>query len=224
MIYLDDFVFPSIPERISVSTGASYQTYSLLDRKIAVPKGPDIKSVKWNGTFFGRKRRRTVLVQEWLEPEECVAFLESAMERGNTLNLIVEEAPVNLDVSVSCFTYEAFGAFGDIAYSIEFQEARTLKVYTTSELNIKPLAKTVETRPEAAAATQTAQSAEQSYTVVSGDNLWKIARKFYGGSGADWQKIYSANAAVIEETARQHGKSSSDHGHWIYPGCVLAIP
>ena len=38
MIYLDDFVFPSMPERISVSTGASYQTYSLLDRKIAVPK------------------------------------------------------------------------------------------------------------------------------------------------------------------------------------------
>lgn len=220
MIYLGEFVFPSMPERISVSTGANYQTYSLLDRKIAIPRGMDIKSVKWSGTFFGRKRRRTVLVQEWTEPDECVTFLEEAMESGNTLNLIIEEAPVNLDVSVSRFTYEAYGAFGDIAYTIELQEIRTLKVYTTSELNIKPLAKTVETRPEA----ETAQTAGQSYTVVSGDNLWKIARKFYGGSGADWQKIYSANAAVIEDTAKRHGKSSSDNGHWIYPGCVLVIP
>lgn len=220
MIYLDDFAFPSMPERISVSAGANYQTYSLMDRKIAIPKGMDIKSVKWSGTFFGRKRRRTSLVEDWMAPEECVTFLEENMESGSTLNLIVEEAPVNLDVSIARFNYEAFGAFGDIAYTIELQEARTLKVYTTSELNIQPLAKTVETRPEA----EDSQTAGQSYEVKSGDNLWKIARKFYGGTGADWQKIYSANTAVIEDTAKRHGKASSDNGHWIYPGCVLVIP
>jgi len=78
------------------------------------------------------------------------------------------------------------------------------------------LAKTVETRPET--------RASQAYTVISGDNLWKIARRFYGGSGSDWKKIYDANAAVIEETAKQYGKPSSDNGHWIYPGCILTIP
>lgn len=216
MIYLDTFTFPSLPERIGISGGAVYQTYSLLAGRASIPGGKDIKSVKWSGTFFGRKRRRTVLVQQWEEPAECIRFLEDAMKSGKTLNLIVDEAPINLDVTISTLSYEAVGAYGDIEYTIELEEASALKVYTVSEKNIQPLAKTVETRPET--------PIEQTYTVVSGDNLWKIARRFYGGSGSDWKKIYDANAAVIEETARKYGKESSDNGHWIYPGCTLTIP
>ncbi|MDE6930069.1 MAG: LysM peptidoglycan-binding domain-containing protein [Lachnospiraceae bacterium] len=216
MIYLDTFTFPSLPERIGISGGAVYQTYSLLAGRASIPGGKDIKSVKWSGTFFGRKRRRTVLVQQWEEPAECIRFLEDAMKSGKILNLIVDEAPINLDVTISTLSYEAVGAYGDIEYTIELEEASALKVYTVSEKNIQPLAKTVETRPET--------RASQAYTVVSGDNLWKIARRFYGGSGSDWKKIYDANAATIEETAKQHRKASSDNGHWIYPGCILTIP
>ena len=216
MIYLDTFTFPSLPERIGISGGAVYQTYSLLAGRASIPGGKDIKSVKWSGTFFGRKRRRTVLVQQWEEPAECIRFLEDAMKNGKTLNLIVDEAPINLDVTISTLSYEAVGAYGDIEYTIELEEASALKVYTVSEKNIQPLAKTVETRPET--------RASQAYTVVSGDNLWKIARRFYGGGGSNWKKIYDANAAAIEETAKKYGKTSSDNGHWIYPGCILTIP
>ncbi len=216
MIYLDTFTFPSLPERIGISGGTVYQTYSLLAGRASIPGGKDIKSVKWSGTFFGRKRRRTVLVQQWEEPAECIRLLEDAMKSGKTLNLIVDEAPVNLDVTISTLSYEALGAYGDIEYTIELEEASALKVYTVSEKNIQPLAKTVETRPET--------RASQAYTVVSGDNLWKIARRFYGRGGSSWKKIYDANAAVIEETAKKYGKTSSDNGHWIYPGCILTIP
>lgn len=180
MIYLDTFTFPSLPERIGISGGAVYQNYSLLAGRASIPGGKDIKSVKWSGTFFGRKRRRTVLVQQWEEPAECIGFLEDAMKNGKTLNLIVDEAPINLDVTISRLSYEAVGAFGDIEYTIELEEASALKVYTVSEKNIQPLAKTVETRPET--------RASQAYTVISGDNLWKIARRFYGGGGSSRKK------------------------------------
>lgn len=65
--------------------------------------------------------------------------------------------------------------------------------------------------------------AETTYTVVSGDTLWGIAKKFLG-SGAKYTEIYNANAATIEETAKKHGKKSSQNGHWIWPGEVLTIP
>ena len=123
MIYLDTFTFPSLPERIGISGGAVYQTYSLLAGRASIPGGKDIKSVKWSGTFFGRKRRRTVLVQQWEEPAECIRFLEDAMKSGKTLNLIVDEAPINLDVTISTLSYEAVGAYGDIEYTIELEEA-----------------------------------------------------------------------------------------------------
>ncbi|NCE63016.1 LysM peptidoglycan-binding domain-containing protein [Pseudoflavonifractor sp. 524-17] len=50
------------------------------------------------------------------------------------------------------------------------------------------------------------------YTVKKGDNLWTIAKKFYG-SGAGYIKIYEANRDVI-------GGSPN----LIYPGQVFKIP
>mgnify|MGYP002516151438 CR=1 FL=1 len=50
-----------------------------------------------------------------------------------------------------------------------------------------------------------------SYTVESGDTLWKIAEKFYG-DGSYWQKIFAENAAVI----------GSDPNR-IYVGQILTI-
>lgn len=63
----------------------------------------------------------------------------------------------------------------------------------------------------------------QTYTVVSGDTLWGIAKKFYG-TGTKYSIIYDANVDIIESTAKAHGKSSSSNGHWIWPGETLVIP
>ena len=51
-----------------------------------------------------------------------------------------------------------------------------------------------------------------SYTVVSGDWLWKIAKQFYG-DGGKWSVIYNANKSVI-----------GGNPNLIYPGQVLTIP
>lgn len=49
------------------------------------------------------------------------------------------------------------------------------------------------------------------YTVVKGDCLWNIAKKFYG-SGAKYTLIYNANRGIIKNPSL------------IYPGQVLTIP
>lgn len=66
-------------------------------------------------------------------------------------------------------------------------------------------------------------SGGKTYTVVSGDTLWGISKKFYG-TGTKYNLIYDANAALIEATAKQHGKASSSNGHWIWPGETFTIP
>ena len=71
--------------------------------------------------------------------------------------------------------------------------------------------------------TAKAANAGGTYTVVAGDTLWAIAKKYYG-SGTKHSVIYNVNVDVIEYTARAHGKSSSSNGHWIWAGTVLTIP
>lgn len=66
------------------------------------------------------------------------------------------------------------------------------------------------------------QSATTSYTTTDQDTLWSIAVRFLG-DGTRWTEIYDLNQAVIESTAREHGRRSSDHGHWIWGGMKLQI-
>ena len=51
---------------------------------------------------------------------------------------------------------------------------------------------------------------EQTYTVVSGDNLSRIAKHFYGKP--DWKPIFDAN------------RDQLDNPDKIFPGQVLKIP
>lgn len=110
---------------------------------------------------------------------------------------------------VSDFTGTPTGGCGDVEYDVTFTENREIKIYTTSELNIMPSAKTNEngttaTRPEPAEDT--------TYTVKSGDSLWAIAKK-YLGDGSRYPELYDLNKDTI----------GSDPNR-IYPGQTFTIP
>lgn len=81
----------------------------------------------------------------------------------------------------------------------------------------------VQTPIKVTAPPHSVSSGSQTYTVVKGDTLWGISKKFYG-TGTKWNIIYDANADLIEVTAKAHGKKNSENGHWIWAGEKLTIP
>lgn len=213
------FTFPSLPERIQVKSNTSYQNYDIIGKgNVKIPKGMENGTISWSAQFFGRAKRKESIVRHFSEPSACKTILAKWMENGTVLRLLVTETNINMDVTISEFSYEEYGAHGNAEYDISFSRYLPLQVYTTDELKIAAFVKTIVTRAEPAPSTN------RSYTVVQGDNLWKIARKFYGGSGSNWKILYDANVDVIESTARRYGKSNSNTGWWIYPGEVFTIP
>jgi nucleoid-associated protein YgaU len=57
----------------------------------------------------------------------------------------------------------------------------------------------------------TPEPAEQTYTIVSGDSLSKIAKNFYGDANK-WRQIYEANRDIIKDP------------DMIHPGQTIKIP
>lgn len=216
------FTFPALPEKVQGKYGAKYQSFDIISQgTVKVPKGTDVAEFSWDGVFFGESKKHEPIVRtgSWQSPNECVKILNGFMQDETILNLIVTETWINVDVTISSFQPRPIGAYGNVEYSVTFVQKKPLKIYTTNELKIATFVKKTKPRNDSGGGS----SGGGSYTVVSGDTLWGIAAKKLG-SGTKWTSIYDANAGTIESAAKAHGKSSSDHGHWIWPGTVLTIP
>lgn len=204
---------PILPEKIKCKMGdTEFVTYSIMRKgDVSYPTGTGLATYSWESEFPGELRKSDPLIHgDWQEPSNYHNTLEDWKEKGTILTLLVTGYPINSDVNIKSYTATPSGAFGDMKYEITFQQNREIKITKQAESNTT---------------TQTKRAADTSstYTIKSGDTLWGISQKFYG-AGSKWTTIYQANKDIIESTAKKYGKSSSDNGHWIYPGVSLKIP
>ena len=206
---------PWLPEEIAYKSGdAVFASYDIMNRgEVAVPTGSGLATVSWESTFPGANRTdKSMLRGSWKSPETYHKILEDWMEKGTSLNVLVTGFPINLDVVLKEYKATPTGGFGDLDYELVLIEEREITITSTKE------AKAADTPKRTTTSSAT-------YTVKSGDSLWKIAAmKQHYGKGSQWTKIYNANKEIIESTAKKYRKGKgSDNGHWIYPGCVLRI-
>ena len=115
----------------------------------------------------------------------------------------------NLKVTIEEYTISEEAKEGfDIKVKIKLKQYRDYAT-KTMQITIKqyqPVAiETSSSRPS-----NTAPTARM-YTVVKGDCLWNIAKKYYG-DGSQYMKIYNANKDKIKKPSL------------IYPGQVFVIP
>ena len=86
------------------------------------------------------------------------------------------------------------------------------RAYSTKTVTIKNgTGKSTATVDKKRPSTNNTKAAKR-YTVVKGDCLWNIAKKFYG-NGAKWPVINNANKSVV-----------GGNPNLIYAGQILTIP
>lgn len=121
---------------------------------------------------------------------------------------------LNTNMKVSLEDYKiSEDAKNGFDFKVKFN-LKQYRDYGTKTVNIKIAA----SKPKASASLSgkltihPPRQQQQTYTVVRGDCLWNIAKRFYG-SGAKYTVIYNANRGVI-----------GGNPNLIYPGQVLTIP
>lgn len=207
---------PILPDEFFFPGGdAMFISCDIIGRgEVAVPSGTELGRYYWKSELPGALRKSDAMIRgSWKEPSAYVSILDDWKKNGTLLNLLVTGYPVNVDVYLEEFLPKGNGAFGDISYEIIFKEARTIKVQT------------IESKP-----TYTPSRWPwfipfwfNKYQIKSGDTLWSIAQHYYG-DGKKYPSIYEANRETIESVARSRGYSSSERGHWIFPGVNIYLP
>jgi len=203
------FQFPTLPEKIDCKTGASFISYDIMSiGEVKIPLGEKLTGFSWDGMLPGLKRGEQSWIKYTIDPQDVQIQWSIWRKGGSLLHLLVTDTTINHDVYLEDYDMEYSGAFGDQHYSISFVHTKPLQVFTEAELNGSSRSSSV-----AQASTNTRSVVQpNTYTVVSGDSLWKIAQKFYG-AGSRWGEIYDANKATI-----------GGNPNLILPGMVLNIP
>jgi len=217
-IYLTDLEtgdrlrFPMIPEKINVQTGTIFQSYTILAiGEVKIPFGEELTGFSWSGILPGAARKKEPYITAWKSPNQIQSLWDVYRIKKKKLRLLVTGTPINHDVNLEKYDAEYSGGYGDYTYDISFVQAKDLKINVSK----KAAASKPQTRPSPPPA--------KNYTVVPGDTLWDISARFLG-AGSEYPRLYEANRDTIEAEAKRRGMSSSENGHWIFPGTVLIIP
>jgi len=137
-------------------------------------------------------------------PGESLELLTKWKNSGSPIRVIVSDSDFNLMMSIDKLSQSYKEGSEDCSYTLELTEYRKLNVPAVKVPVAVNRPSGLESRPDTSTNGKT-------HTVVKGESLWAIAKKYYG-NGAQYKKIFDANRDKIKNQ------------DLIYPGQVFVIP
>lgn len=232
--YFGNLPLPVAPSKLQLKVSGQNKTYTLIDgTEINVLKSPKLTEISFDLLIPAVQYGFAVYKNDVFQPIEYYTEVFKGLLVGKKpfqfkVNRKLPNGKVLFDTDMKV-SLEDYTIKEDVKQGFDVIISVKLKQYVdygtkTCDIKLvddKQTATVNNSRPSGA----NEPTSGTSYTVVSGDNLWAISRKKYGyANNASVSGIYNANKNVIENAAKAHGLSSSENGHWIYPGTVLTIP
>lgn len=221
--YLDKCLLPVTPEKLTISISNQNDTVNLINEgEINILKKAGLTDIEFECEIPQVKQPYAVYTNSsgFRVATYFLDYFEKLKTSGKPFQFIVcrkkpnGKSLFNTNIKVSMEDYkltEDAGNGFDINVKIRLKQWRD---YGTKQVKVTITAEKPKAAPEPVRETTAAPApaASQTYTVVKGDCLWNIAKKFYG-NGSKYTVIYNANKGVI-----------GGNPNLIYPGQVLTIP
>lgn len=220
----NDLRLPVLPEKFEVQSTQSNETVTVHTvGEVNLLGTSGLKTMDLS-SFFPNQDYNFAYNVGRKQPYEYINQLAKWKDNGTILELTITDTNINFDVTIESLTYSESDVTGDVNYSIQLKEYRTLKrINRTSK-----------------------GGSSNKYKVKKGDTLKKIAKKTMGKASYS-KKIYKKNKKVIEAAVKKYVKKenarrkkynkkhpkkkkkllkwkSSNKGKRLIPGTVLIIP
>lgn len=199
---------PVLPSTFQTKNGSNNDTVNIagLGEIIIMQSRPALQFSF--SSFFPAAKFPGLQVSSITKPLTLVQKINEWKASDKPIHFIATACGVDLYATIESFTYsEEGGDPGTYQYSMTLKEYREI---TVRQVKVDIPKATATVKKEEPRVDNTVRP--KTYTVVRGDCLCNIARKFYG-SEAQYTKIYNANKGII-----------GGNPNLIYPGQVLAIP
>lgn len=221
--YLDKILLPVAPSKMSLKIDNKNKTLvEINEGEINILKKAGLTNIEFDAMIPNVKYPFATYKNEFQSAKIFLEAIEKLKTSKQPFQFIVSRTypngkgifNTNIKVSLESYTIKEDRKEGlDVVVTFnlkQYKDYGTKICKITFPKKAKPVAKT----PPPARATVSSPAPKQqnkTYTVVRGDCLWNIAKKFYG-NGSQYTKIYNANRDKIKNP------------NLIYPGQVLTIP
>lgn len=183
------------PEEIKARTESNFRSYSIVERgEVKIPKGEHLTQVSWRGILPGSRilLYNFVTHSAWEPPKEIISTIQRWRDENSKIKLLVTQTPINMDVYIKSFDYEASGGQGNYKYDIDFLAAKDLQILTVEEADAKR--QQDEEKSQQALNSRVQNKSRLGMRISKFNNVWAITRILTGnGSMADWEKIMDTN-------------------------------
>lgn len=202
-----EIIIPVLPSKLKVTSAGDNDTDTVLGLgEVLILRQKRLRTVSWDS--FCPAHSAPYAPGVITPPLELIRAIQTARDALQPVRLLITgtDLDINVRMGIESFDYEErSGELGDLYYFIKLSE---WKDYSPRRIVLQ------EKKPTAKDPSRAGQpnGMPKTYTVVKGDCLWYIAKRFYG-KGGEWPKIYSANKAII-----------GGNPNLIYPGQVFTIP
>lgn len=215
--YLDKLLLPVTPGKIETKISNKNKTLDLInDGEINILKNAGLTEISFEALLPNVKYPFAIYKDTFQPTSYYLENIEKLKTEQKPFQFIVSRKKpnekilydTNIKVSLEDYTIREEAKEG-------FDAGVTIKLKQYKEYSTKTVK--IEIKQERKVATQTQSRpadtapSTQSYTVVRGDCLWNIAKRYYG-NGSLYTRIFDANRDKIKNP------------NLIYPGQVLVIP
>ncbi len=218
--YMDKMLCPIAPSKLQLKVKGQNKTLTLINEgEINILKKAGLTDVSFDLLLPNVKYPFATYKSGFQNAKYFLDKLESMKTSDKPFQFIVTRTfpngkmlfDTNMKVSLESYDIKEDSKDGfDVVVSVKLKQYRDYgtKICKVTDVGSKPKVSVETKRP---AENSPAPSTNKTYTVVKGDCLWNIAKKFYG-NGSKYTVIYDANKDKIKNP------------NLIYPGQVLTIP